>query len=93
MESNGSQRDVDAASPAPAGEVRELALDAKRRLVTQLADTVRARGLSKRVLARRMGTSRSALDRLLDPANPSLTLATLARAAHALGASVRIVLD
>jgi hypothetical protein len=43
-------------------------------------------------MARRMGTSRSALERLLDPANPSVTLLTIERAAKALGKKVRVEL-
>jgi len=41
--------------------------------------------LSKTKLAEEMGTSRSALDRLLDPDNDSVTLDTLKRAAQATG--------
>ena len=41
--------------------------------------------LSKAGLAKRLGTSRPAVDRLLDPKNTSLTLATLDRATRALG--------
>jgi len=48
--------------------------------------------LSKAEMARRMGTSRSALERLLDPENASVTLLTLERAAKALGKSLRIEL-
>ncbi len=40
--------------------------------------------LSKSALAEKMHTSRSALDRLLDPSNVSVTLQTLERAALAL---------
>jgi hypothetical protein len=39
-----------------------------------------------------MNTSRAALDRLLDPGNPSVTLQTLSRAAHAIGRNLRIEL-
>ena len=38
----------------------------------------------------KMNTSRSALDRLLDPRNTSVTLQTLERAAHAIGKRLRI---
>jgi transcriptional regulator with XRE-family HTH domain len=48
--------------------------------------------LTKADLARRMGTSRSALDRLLDPNNTSVTLLTLEKAAKALGRHIRIEL-
>ncbi len=48
--------------------------------------------LSKSALARQMNTSRSALDRLLDPTNPSVTLQTLERAALVLGKRLRVEL-
>ena len=41
-------------------------------------------GLSKTEMARRMQTSRSALDHLLDPGNDAVTLATLQKAAAAM---------
>ena len=47
--------------------------------------------ISKVEMARRMNTS-AALDRLLDPGNASVTLQTLARAAHAIGRDLRIEL-
>jgi antitoxin HicB len=43
-------------------------------------------------MARRMNTSRAALDRLPDPGNTSVTLQTLTRAAHAVGRKLRIEL-
>lgn len=57
-----------------------------RHLTTAMAEL----GLSKTEMARRMGTSRSALDRLLDPRQTSLTLMTLGRAARVLGKRLRI---
>jgi hypothetical protein len=45
--------------------------------------------ISKVEMARRMKTSRAALDRLLDPGNASVTLQTLSRAAHAIGRDLR----
>jgi antitoxin HicB len=48
--------------------------------------------LTKVQLAKRMKTSRSALERLLDPDNASVTLFILERAARALGKSIRIKL-
>ncbi|MDX1999069.1 MAG: Fis family transcriptional regulator [Thermoanaerobaculia bacterium] len=64
----------------------------KRVLAFQLAAEMAAQMLSKADMARRMNTSRSALDRLLDPNSPSLTLLTLERAARVLGLRVRIEL-
>jgi DNA-binding Xre family transcriptional regulator len=50
------------------------------------------RQLSKTALARIMRTSRSALDRLLDPENASVTLLTLESVAHALGKKLKVQL-
>ena len=48
--------------------------------------------LSKSALARLMNTSRSSLDRLLDPENTSVTLVTMESAAIALGKKLKIQL-
>jgi hypothetical protein len=47
--------------------------------------------LTKSEMARRMDTSRQAVDRLLDPSGPGLTIDTLERAAHAVGK--RVIID
>jgi len=57
----------------------------KRVLAYQLQDMMAKKAISKSELAKRMQTSRAALDRLLDPANISVTLQTLGKAALALG--------
>jgi DNA-binding Xre family transcriptional regulator len=62
----------------------------KRALAFQLAKLMEKEKISKAELARRMKTSRSALDRLLDPRNASVTLQTLERAAQALGKRLRV---
>ncbi len=41
-------------------------------------------------MARRMHTSRAALDRFLDPDNPSVTLLTMDKAAAVLGKRLRV---
>jgi hypothetical protein len=48
--------------------------------------------ITKSEMAARMKTSRRQLDRLLDPENPSVTLATLRRAATAVGRNLRVEL-
>jgi antitoxin HicB len=68
------------------------AIAIKRVIAYRLEQAMQQQRLSKAELARRMGTSRSALDRLLDPDNPSVTLLTLERAAKALGQRIRIEL-
>lgn len=64
----------------------------KRVIAFQIEHLMKEEGLNKSELARRMGTSRSALERLLDPSNPSVTLLTIERAAKALGRKVRVEL-
>ena len=57
-----------------------------------IAVTIPMTSAGSNVMARRMNTSRAALDRLLDPNNASVTLQTLSRAAHAVGRDLRIEL-
>jgi predicted XRE-type DNA-binding protein len=68
------------------------AVATKRVIVWQLSEEMKKQGLTKVEMAQRMGTSRSSLDRLLNPANDSLALLTLQRAAQALGKHVNIKL-
>ena len=65
----------------------------KRFIAYQLAREMSEKNLSKSEMARRMATSRSALDRLLDPSNASVTLQTLQSAAQALGGRLTVELD
>ena len=62
----------------------------KRVLAFQLEKEMEERKLSKMAFARQMKTSRSALDRLLDPDNPSVTLLTLEKAAAVLGRQLKV---
>jgi len=64
----------------------------KRVIAFQIAQEMKRRGLSKTAMASRMNTSRAALERLLDPANSSVTLSTLERAASALGKKLKVEL-
>jgi len=64
----------------------------KRVLAWQIAEAMKAEGLTKTELARRMKTSRAVLDRLLDAKNPAVTLSTISRAASALGRRIRLEL-
>jgi len=72
-------------------EVTAVAI--KRFIAYQLETKMAEENLSKTEMARRMETSRSALDRLLDPENPSVTLQTLQSAAKALGGRLKVELD
>jgi len=64
----------------------------KRVIAYQIEMEMKKAKLSKSELAEKMCTSRSALDRLLDPQNVSITLQTLERAALALGKNLKIEL-
>ena len=62
----------------------------KRVIAWQLAEAMKAGKISKKTMAERMGTSRSQLDRLLDPENSAVQLQTIARAARAVGKRLRM---
>ena len=64
----------------------------KRVIAYQIVQEMKRRKLTKMEMASRMKTSRAALERLLDPTNPSVTLSTLKRAASALGKKLRVEL-
>lgn len=68
------------------------AVAVKRYIAYRLATRMAENKLSKSEMARRMQTSRSALDRLLDPDNDSVTLQTLQSAAQALGGRLNVEL-
>lgn len=73
------------------GELTEVrALAAKKILTADIARLMKQRGISKAQLARRMGTARPVIDRLLDPRQPGVTLTTLAKAASVLGGHLRL---
>ena len=67
-------------------EVEVVAI--KRVLAWQLEQAMRKQQKTKQAMARQLRTSRSQLDRLLDPRNVSVTLDTITRAARALGKRV-----
>ena len=71
-------------------QVRNAAV--KEVLAWQIDRYRREQGLSKSALAKRMETSRSQLDRLLDPSNTQVQLDTLQRAAAALGRTLVVEL-
>ena len=64
----------------------------KRLLTRQITEAMQAGRITKSEMARRMKTSRSQLDRLLDPENTKIQLDTLHKAARAVGRGVRLEL-
>jgi len=79
LEEEGLRADVEAAA-------------IKRVIAYQIELEMKQANLSKTSMAEKMHTSRTALDRLLDPANVSVTLQTLEKAALALGKNLKIEL-
>jgi len=64
----------------------------KRVLARQVEAAMKEKNFSKAEMAKRMHTSRAALDRLLDPDNDAVTLSTLQKAASAVGREIRLEL-
>ncbi len=71
-------------------EVESAAI--KRIIAWQIESAMKQAKISKTAMARKMNTSRTSVERLLDPSNVSVTLQTLEKAALALGKSLRIEL-
>ena len=75
------------------GMYEEVSAAAIKRVVArQVEAAMQQKGLSKAEMARRMHTSRAALDRLLDPENDAVTLGTLRKAAAVVGRELRLEL-
>lgn len=64
----------------------------KRVIAWQIAEEMKRKKITKPELAKRMHTSRAALNRLLDEEDTSLTPTTLASAAAALGKTINFKL-
>jgi predicted XRE-type DNA-binding protein len=64
----------------------------KRVLARQIEAAMKEKQFTKAEMARRMHTSRAALDRLLDPEYDAITLSTLRKAAAAVGRELRLEL-
>ncbi len=65
---------------------------AKKVLAWQMEEAMTIRHMTKSELAARMRTSRAAVNRLLNPANQSINLQTMEKAAAALGKKLSIAL-
>lgn len=69
-------------------EVQAAAI--KQVIALQLQEAMKTAGMSKAEMAKRMHTSRAAVDRLLDPGSTAVTLGTIAKAATALGMNLSL---
>ena len=88
MDHSGSTLDSFLEEEGIREEVEAVAI--KRVLAWQLEQAMQEQQKTKQAMAKQLHTSRSQLDRLLDPSNVSVTLDTITRAARALGKRVII---
>lgn len=76
---------------AEQGELEEATAVAVKRLIAwQIEQAMQATGVNKSTLAKRMHTSRTVVDRMLDATDTGLTLETMTRAATALGFRIKV---
>jgi antitoxin HicB len=67
------------------GELEEVRLLTQKKVIADsLAAAMKAQDVTVSEMSKRMGTSRAAVNRILDPAKPGLTLDSLNRAVTAL---------
>lgn len=86
----GSSLDAFLAEAGITEEVDTIAV--KRVIAWQIDQAMKEQKISKTEMAARMETSRKQLSRLLNPTDQNVTLATLQRAAKAVGRSLRFEL-
>ena len=72
-------------------EVEAVAI--KRVIAWQIEQEMAAQHITKKAMAERLHTSRSQLERLLDPSNIAVQLVTVVKAAHTLGLRMRIEME
>jgi len=65
---------------------------ARREIALMMGQVLAKKKMSKTEFARRMGTSRASVNRVLDPNNPSLTFKSAAKASHVLGLKLKVEL-
>ena len=64
----------------------------KRVLAFQLAEEMKAKGITKVKMAEMLDTSRSQLNRLLDPTADNVTLSSLSKVARLMGRTIHLEL-
>ncbi|ALF52793.1 Fis family transcriptional regulator [Nostoc piscinale CENA21] len=75
------------------GILEEINLIATKRVIAwRISEAMNEKNLNKTAMAKKMGTSRSSLSRLLDPNNTSVSLDTIERAAKVVGKRVKFEL-
>ena len=78
---------------AEEGLLEEVEATAIKKVIAyQIEQEMHKKGLTKTEMAKKMNTSRSSLDRLLDPDNVSVNLHTIIKATSILGKKIKIEL-
>ena len=73
------------------GLLSECQAEAMKRVIAwQIGQYLESKGVNKSAFAKLLGTSRSQLDRLLDPDNAGVNLKTLAHAAEVMGKKLEL---
>jgi 2,4-dienoyl-CoA reductase-like NADH-dependent reductase (Old Yellow Enzyme family) len=85
---NGSAFDSFLEQEGILAETEAIAL--KRVIAWQIERAMAAKGITKNAMAKRLGTSRTQIKRLLDPSHVGVSIETIARAAKAVGKRVTI---
>jgi predicted XRE-type DNA-binding protein len=76
------------------GIIEEVdAVAIKRVIAWQIRQEMEAQHISKKAMAARLHTSRTQIDRLLDPENAAVHLTTLTRAAREVGLRLNIAVE
>ncbi len=70
-----------------------LDIEFKRALTSSIREKMEKEHLSISALAERMGTGRTAVRRILDAKNTSITFRTMSRAANAVGLTIKLVAE
>lgn len=68
-------------------------IEFKRSLIDSIQKKMQVEHLSVSALAQRMGTARTAVRRILDAKNTSITFRSMSRAAHAVGLKIKLVAE
>ena len=68
-------------------------LELKRSLVASILQKMEQDNLSISALAERIGTGRTAVRRILDDQNTSITFRSMSRAAHAVGLKIKLIAE
>ena len=68
-------------------------IEFKRSLVSSIQKKMQAERLSVSAMARRMGTARTAVRRILDARNTAITFRSMSRAAQAVGLKIKLVAE